>query len=317
VTNNVSVVDSAEPALFPYKPNLSRNLLIGLAMGVFLGVCMVLLLEFLDDSIKLPDEVERVLGIALMGIIPYYKQKKDAGSVALLAHTDLRSTLAESYRSVRTALQFSTPEGAPKLLMITSTTRGEGKSTSALALAINFAQLGGRVLLVDADMRNPSVHKELGIPNERGLSNLLSSDSGADTLITKTDIPNLSILTAGPVPPNPVDLLMGPKLQMFLDLTSTMGFHYVIVDAPPLLGIADSVVLGNHVQNILFVVQASRTRRSQIKDALRRLRLGGLMPRGVLLTQTQRGLHAHDYESYYGYYGADVGRRGRALSDGA
>lgn len=317
VTNNVSVVDAAEPALFPYKPNLSRNVMIGLAMGMFLGVCLVLLLEYLDDSIKLPDEVERLLGVPLMGIIPFYKQKKDASSVALLAHTDLRSTLAESYRSVRTALQFSTPEGAPKVLMITSTTRAEGKSTTAVALAINFAQLGGRVLLVDADMRNPSVHRQLGIANERGLSNLLSSDSNAEALILKTEVPNLSVLTAGPVPPNPVDLLMGPKLPMFLDLTTTMGYHYVIVDAPPLLGIADSVVLGNQVQNILFVVQASRTRRSQIKDALRRLRLGGLMPRGVLLTQTVRGLHAHDYESYYGYYGADPAQRDRALPDHA
>lgn len=316
VSNSVSIVDAAEPALFPYKPNLGRNLMIGLAMGLFLGVCLVLLLEFVDDSIKLPDEVERLLNVPLMGIIPFYKQKKDAASVALLAHTDVRSTLAESYRSVRTALQFSTPEGAPKVLMITSTTRGEGKSTTALALAINFAQLGGRVLLVDADMRNPCVHKQLGVANERGLSNLLSSESGAEGLISKTTVPHLSVLTAGPIPPNPVDLLMGPKLPMFLELTATMGYHYVIVDAPPLLGIADSVVLGNQVQNILFVVQASRTRRSQIRDALRRLRLGGLVPRGVLLTQTVRGIHPHDYESYYGSYGAKA-RRDGALPDTA
>ncbi|HSV36417.1 MAG TPA: polysaccharide biosynthesis tyrosine autokinase [Ramlibacter sp.] len=309
VANNVSVVDAAEPPLFPYKPNLSRNLMLGLGIGLFLGVCMVLLLEFLDDSIKLPDEVERLLGVPLMGIIPFFKQKRgESSSVALLAHTDLRSTLAESYRSVRTALQFSTPEGAPKLLMVTSTTRGEGKSTTALALAINFAQLGQRVLLVDGDMRNPSVHKQLGIPNELGLSNLLSSDNDAETLMTPTAIANLSVLTAGPVPPNPVDLLMGPKLGIFFDLTASMGIHYVIVDAPPLLGIADSVVLGNQIQNILFVVQASRTRKGQVRDALRRLRLGGLLPRGVLLTQTQRGAAAHDYESYYGYGGGDKGK---------
>jgi len=309
VANNVSVVDAAESALFPYKPSLSRNVMTGLLMGLFLGICMVMLLEYLDDSIKFPDEVERLLGVPLMGIIPFFKQKKDAPSVALLAHSDLRSTVAESYRSVRTALQFSTPEGAPRLLMVTSTTRGEGKSTTALALAINFAQLGQQVLLVDGDMRNPSVHKQLGMPNERGLSNLLSSDGGGETLITPTAIKNLSVLTAGPVPPNPVDLLMGPKLSMFLDLTSSMGIHYVIVDAPPLLGIADSVVLGNQIQDILFVVQASRTRKSQVKDALRRLRLGGLVPRGVLLTQTQRGHAASDYESYYGYGASEPGAK--------
>ena len=141
-------------------------------------------------------------------------------------------------------------------------------------------------------MRNPSVHKLLGMSNDFGLSNLLSSDSRGEKMILPTEVPNLSVLTAGPVPPNPVDLLMGPKLLLLLNVTATLGIDYVIVDAPPLLGIADSIVLGNQLQNILFVVQASRTRKSHIKSALRRLRLAGLMPRGVVLTQTLRGAHA-------------------------
>lgn len=302
VTNNISVVDPAEPSLFPFKPNLARNLLIGLAAGLFLGLCIVFVLEFIDDSIKFPDEVERILGLPLMGIIPRLSRKRGENkSVALDVHTDPRSTLAEAYRSVRTALQFSTPEGAPKRLLVTSTTRNEGKSTTALSLAINFAQMGQRVLLIDADMRNPSVHKLLDIPNETGLSNLLSSDSRGEKMILRTIVPNLSVMTAGPVPPNPVDLLMGPKLLLLLNVASTLGIEYVIVDAPPLLGIADSIVLGNQLQNILFVVQASRTRKSHIKNALRRLRLAGLMPRGVVLTQTLRGSMPQDYESYYGY----------------
>ena len=302
VTNNISVVDPAESSLFPYKPNLPRNLLIGLAAGLFIGLCMVFVLEFIDDSIKFPDEVERNLGLPLMGIIPRISRKRgESKSVALDVHTDPRSTLAEAYRSVRTALQFSTPEGAPKRLVVTSTTRNEGKSTTALALAINFAQMGQKVLLIDGDMRNPSVHKLLEIPNEYGLSNLLSSDSRGEKMIMRTAIPNLSVLTAGPVPPNPVDLLMGPKLLLLLNVASTLGIEYVVLDAPPLLGIADSIVLGNQLQNILFVVQASRTRKSHIKNALRRLRLAGLMPRGVVLTQTLRGALPQDYESYYGY----------------
>ncbi len=302
VSNNISVVDPAEASLFPYKPNLPRNLLIGLAAGIFLGLCIVFVLEFIDDSIKFPDEVERILGLPLMGIIPKIGRKRSDGkSVALDVHSDPRSTLAEAYRSVRTALQFSTPEGAPKRLVVTSTTRNEGKSTTALALAINFAQMGQRVLLIDADMRNPSVHKLLDMPNEFGLSNLLSSDSRGEKMIMKTKVDKLSVLTAGPVPPNPVDLLMGPKLLLLLNVAATLGFEYVVVDAPPLLGIADSIVLGNQLQNILFVVQASRTRKSHIKNALRRLRLAGLQPRGVVLTQTLRGSLPQDYESYYGY----------------
>jgi polysaccharide biosynthesis transport protein len=302
-TNNISVVDAAEPSLFPYEPNLPRNLLIGLAAGLFLGLCVVFVLEFMDDSIKFPDEVERLLGLPLMGIIPKVTNTKrpDGKSVAMDVHDDPRSNIAEAYRSVRTALQFSTPEGAPKQLVVTSTTRNEGKSTTALALAINFAQMGHHVLLIDGDMRNPSVHKLLGMPNDYGLSNLLSSEGRGEKMIQPTVVNNLSVLTAGPVPPNPVDLLMGPKLLLLLNVTATLGIDYVIVDAPPLLGIADSIVLGNQLQNILFVVRGSRTRKSHIKNALRRMRLAGLLPRGVVLTQTLRGALPQDYESYYGY----------------
>ena len=302
VSNNVSVVDAAEPSLFPYKPNLLANLLVGLVVGVLLGAAIVVALEVMDDSIKYPDEVERVLGLPLMGVIPKLNRKRGGNKpVAMEVHEDPRSALAEAYRSVRTALQFSTTEGAPKRLVVTSTTRNEGKSTTSLALAINFAQMGQRVLLIDGDMRNPTIHKLLGISNDFGLSNLLSSDNRGDKMITPTVIPNLSVLTAGPIPPNPVDLLTGPKLLLLLNITAALGIDYVIVDAPPMLGLADSVVLGNQLQNVLFVVQASSTRKTLIKGALRRLRQGGLVPRGVVLTQTLQHAMPQDYESYYGY----------------
>lgn len=305
VTNNVSVVDAAEPSLFPYKPNLMANLLVGLVAGLLLGAAIVVALEVMDDSIKFPDEVERILGLPLMGIIPKLNRKRSAERpIAMEVHDDPRSTIAEAYRSVRTALQFSTAEGAPKRLVITSTTRNEGKSTTSLALAINFAQMGQRVLLIDADMRNPTIHKLLGISNDFGLSNLLSSDNRGDKMITPTVIPNLSVLTAGPIPPNPVDLLTGPKLLLLLNITAALGIDYVIVDAPPMLGLADAVVLGNQLQNVLYVVQAGSTRKAQIKNALRRLRQAGLVPRGVVLTQTMQHALPQDYESYYGY-GAD------------
>lgn len=311
VSNNISVVDAAEPSLFPYKPNLMANLLVGLVAGLLLGAAVVAGLEVMDDSIKYPDEVERVLGLPLMGIIPRINRKRvGAKPIAIEVHEDPRSAIAEAYRSVRTALQFSTPEGAPKRLVVTSTTRNEGKSTTSLALAINFAQMGQRVLLIDADMRNPTVHKLLGMPNDFGLSNLLSSDNRGDKMISPTIIPNLSVLTAGPIPPNPVDLLTGPKLLLLLNITAALGIDYVIVDAPPMLGLADAVVLGNQLQNVLYVVQASSTRKTQIKSALRRLRQAGLVPRGVVLTQTLQHAMPQDYESYYGYGPVEVSGQG-------
>lgn len=312
-TNNVSIVDSANPPLFPYKPNLQSNLLAGLGIGLFLGLCLVFLLEYLDDSVKFPEEVERVLGVPLMGVIPVGERKRgETHSFAFDVHVDPRSTLAEAYRSVRTALQFSTSDGAPDRLLVTSTTRDEGKSTTALALAINFAQMGHHVLLIDADMRNPSLHKMLGIGNEMGLSNLLSAETHGEKLIQKTVIPNLSILTAGPSPPNPVDLLMGPKLVTLLDRAGSVGITHVIVDGPPVLGIADSIVLGNQIQEMLFIVRSGVTKKSNIRDALRRLRLSGLTPRGAVLTfAPARALQG--YGAYYGY-GADPHSQRAALS---
>ena len=300
-TNNLLIVDAAALPLFPYKPNLQANLVSGLGIGLFLGLCLVFLLEYLDDSIRFPEMVERVLGVPLMGVVPVGdKKRSDANSIALEVHSDPRSSMAEAYRSVRTALQFSTSHGAPKRLLVTSTTRDEGKSTTALALAINFAQMGHQVLLVDGDMRNPSVHKMLGIANDLGLSNLLSDDTRGETLIQPTIVPNLSVLTAGPPPPNPVDLLMGPKLMQLLDKAASVGITHVVVDGPPILGIADSIVLGNQIQDTLFIVRAGSTRKASIRDALRRLRQSGIHPRGAVLTfAAARALQG--YGAYYGY----------------
>ena len=301
--NNISVVDTANTPLFPFKPQPSRNAAIGLGLGLMLGFAIIFLREHMDDSIKHADEIEAQFGLPLLGIIPVVRKKQLTNkALAMLVHDDPRSAFAEAYRSMRTALQFSTAEGAPRRLMVTSCVKSEGKSTTALALAINFAQLGKRVLLIDADLRNPSVHKALEIRNEHGLSNFLSGDTASVTLMQDTDIPNLKVMTAGPTPPNPVDLLMGPKLLMLLDKADELGFTQIIIDAPPVLGIADSIVLGNQVQHILFVVRSAETRKSSIKDAMRRLRIAGLVPLGVALTRaaSQNTLY-YGYESYYGY----------------
>lgn len=301
-TNNIAVVDGASTPLFPYSPQPMRNAMIGLALGLLLGLGIAFLRETLDDSIKHADEVEGQFGMPLLGWIPLVKKgRKDDASTALLAVEDPRSPFAEAYRSMRTALQFSTTEGAPKRFMVTSCAKGEGKSTTALALAIAFAQLGKRVLLVDADMRNPSIHRALGIANEAGLSNFLSGLSEGN-LAQDTAVPNLSVITAGPTPPDPVELLMGPKFGLLLEKAHELGYEHIIVDGPPMLGIADAVVLGNQIQYIIFTVKAASTRRASIKDSLRRMRHAGLSPMGVVLTHAKEE-HTHDYaqDAYYGY----------------
>ncbi len=302
-TNNIQVVDKAEVPLFPYKPKLALNAAIGLLAGIVLGLGIVFLMESMDDSIKFADEVEKLLQVPLLGVIPKVKEKTtNLASLALLVHEDPRGQMAEAYRSVRTALQFSTADGAPRRLVLTSTTKNEGKSTTALALAINFAQMGAKVVLIDADMRNPSVHKYLNLPNTAGLSNYLSGHGKPGEITRMSAIDNLMVITAGPIPPSPVDLLTGARLGELMDLLEVRGAQYIIFDGPPVLGLADAIVLGNQVHSVLFVAQASQTRKSHIKDAFRRLRMAGVVPCGVVLTKTTAQNTAYyTYDNYYGY----------------
>jgi capsular exopolysaccharide synthesis family protein len=314
--NPISIVDAATPPLFPFEPNVRNIAMVGLMGGLLLGLAWAFIREYMDDSVKRTEQIEQEFGLPLLGLIPQVSRKDLAkvDSPWRLIVEDPRGMLAEAYRSMRTALQFSTAEGAPRQILVTSTSEGEGKSTTALALAINFAQLGKRVLLVDADMRNPSLHKSLGVPNDRGLSNYLAGEGARDQLVHDTEVPGLSLLTAGPTPPSPADLLMGPRFLRLLEKSSEMGYDQLIVDGPPVLGIADAIVLGNQIPNVIFVVQAGRTRKSSIRNALRRMRLAGLMPLGVALTRLTA---EHGHGGAYGGYGYGYGYGYGNASQGA
>jgi len=301
--NNISVVDRAQVPLTPFKPNLGKNLSLGLAIGLIVGLMVAWLLEYFDDSIRFADDVERETGAAVLGVIPKLKHIEAGamGRLAMAGHEDPSSAFSEAYRSVRTALQFSTPTGAPRRLVVTSSSKSEGKSTTALALAINFAQMGKPVLIIDADLRNPVLHKMLGIENARGLSNYLSSNMGPLEAVHRTEIPNLFAMTTGPLPPNPVELLSSMKL---LSLLSQLEEHFahVIVDGPPVLGLADAIVLCNQVDNSVFVIESGKTRKGQAKAALKRLYQSGVHPLGVILTKIDAYHDIYGYHSYYYQY---------------
>ena len=299
-TNNVSVVDKADVPLFPFRPDVFRGAMTGILLGLMAGLALAFVVEYMDDSIKFPDEVERFTGLPLIGVIPKVNVSKSSPEDQ--ATREPRSALAEAYRSVRTALQFSTARGAPRTIVVTSCTKNEGKTTSAMALAVALSQMGRRVLIVDGDMRNPSLHQMFDTDHMSGLSNILSSDTEPISVTRKTDFPNLYLITAGPLPPNPAELLSGPGLVNLLD-PGASHFDHIVIDAPPILGIADAIILCNQVDASLFVIESGKTRKAAIRNAIRRLRQSGTAPLGAILTKLGSDMTIYGYESDFYYYG--------------
>jgi len=305
--NNISVVDRAQKPEFPFKPNHRRNILLAMILGLFGGIGLAFLFEHLDDTIKHPEDVERQLGIPVLGVIPVQTKEQYRSfkgiSLALLTQDQPRSAFAEAYRSTRTALQFSTSDGTPRTLLVTSALAGEGKSTTALSLAIQFAQSGKRVVIIDADLRNPSLHRGLSLENNQGLTNYLAGPAQPAEIAKPTTISNLFCIPTGPLPPNPAELLSSAKMVSLLSLAADK-FDQVIIDGPPVLGLADALILGNLAGGTLIVVHAGNTRRGYVQNALKRLKQARTHLIGGVLTKLdlQSNAYGYYYSSYYYSY---------------
>ncbi|HEX2256884.1 MAG TPA: polysaccharide biosynthesis tyrosine autokinase, partial [Afifellaceae bacterium] len=295
-TNNISIVDRAQLPGAPFKPDLSKNLFLALGVGLFLGGFAAIGLEFFDDSLKLAEEVETALGIPVLGVIPLAQSVEASREAA----DHPRSSLAEAFRSLRTALQFSTESGAPGSVVVTSSRPGEGKSTVALALARNFADIGLKVLLIDSDLRDPSLHRELGIDNEAGLTNYLAGTAMPPELFQATAMEGLTFLPTGPLPPNPAELLAGSKMPSLLQIAEER-FDIVIVDAPPVMGLADAPLLASVAGSTLLVLSASETRKGAAREALKRLRLARAQVIGAALNKFDPRKVGFTYGYGYGY----------------
>jgi len=301
-TNNISIVDRAEPPLLPSSPRPVLNLLLAGMAGAVFGVAFAFLREALDQAIRTPADVETKLGLPLLGSIPILK----AGVQPAEALADLRSGLSEAYQSLRSALQFSTNDGFPKTLLVTSPRPGDGKSTTALALAQNVARLGFRTLLVDADLRNSSLHKLIGADNRTGLSNVLTGAATLAEAIQSGKAPNLFVITSGPLPPNPAELLAGGRLRKFVGEAAGV-FDMVIFDGPPIMGLADSPLVSAVVAGTILVIEAGQTGRSQARAAFGRLAMARAHLLGVVLSKFNARQASYGYG--YGYqYDYDYGR---------
>ena len=301
--NNIFVVDEATVPGSPSSPRLGRTLVIALMLGLVVGLGSALLLEHLDDTIRSVEEMERITGLATLGIIP----KVSANDSPEYEFADPRSALGEAYRSLCTSLQFTTASGLPRSLVVTSAGPAEGKSIVATAIARHFAGMGLKVLLVDADMRNPSLHKRLGLPNDKGLSNYLTGACTPPQTFQATDLDSLAFMSSGPLPPSAADLLGNAKLHSLLSVGLEV-FDLIVVDAPPVMGLADATLLANAVQSTIFIVGSGQSRAGQLRTTLRRLEMGRSAVIGTVLTKFDARAEGHGYGYGYGYsYGYGYG----------
>ncbi|MEO6218733.1 MAG: polysaccharide biosynthesis tyrosine autokinase [Sphingomonas bacterium] len=295
-TNNVSVVDPALAPGGPFTPRTTMNLLLGLIAGTLVGAALAFLLEQLDESILAPHDLEKKLGIPLLGSVP---KVPDADN-PLVELEDPKSPLAEAYLSVQTSLRFATSTGAPRVLLLTSSRESEGKSTTAIAIARNFAALGRSVILIDADMRDPSTHKLLGLSNAFGLSHALSGTEDLRQLVQPGPHDLMLVMTAGPIPPNPAELLAGPNLARTLEALLQQVDH-IVIDGPPVLGLADAPLMASVAEATVFVIAANDTRTKTARVSLRRLADVRAHIIGAVLTKFNAKSLGYEYAYNYTY----------------
>ncbi len=303
--NNVFIVDKALQPNLPSSPIMSRSLIISMFLGLLSGLGLALLLELLDDTVRSADEIERISGLTTLGVIPKIPPNTTTeGEIA-----DPRSAFSEAYRSLSTSLQFTTDSGLPKTMVITSSGPSEGKSITSLAIARHFATVGLKVLLIDADMRKPSLHTKMGLENIKGLSNYLTGACTPPDAMQPTPLPNLTFMPSGPLPPNAADLLGSPRLLSLLTVGLEV-YDLIILDGPPVMGLADAQLLSSSAAATIFVVGSGQARTGGVRVALKRLEMARAPIIGAVLTKfdSKTAAYGDGYSYGAGYgYGAQYG----------
>lgn len=298
--NNIAIVDTANVPEKPSSPNLLINLLISLLAGLGLGAALAFALEQLDEAIADPSEVQRRLGLPLLGSVP----KTDDGVPPREALLDRKSELVDAYIAVQTNLAFTTEHGVPRSFSVTSTRPGEGKSTTSLALATMLARSGKRVILIDGDMRSPSVHDLGGVGHDHGVSNFLAGNDDYRSSIFRMDDLGVDAMSAGPIPPNAAELLTGDRLRELIALLH-QDYDHVIVDSPPVMGLADAPLIAGHVEGVIYAVESHGIKSTQVKTALGRLQAAHSRVLGAVLTkfEARKAHYGYGYDYGYGYGG--------------
>ncbi|MEW6672082.1 MAG: polysaccharide biosynthesis tyrosine autokinase [Thermodesulfobacteriota bacterium] len=316
-TGNIRIVDRAETPISPVKPKKRLNLLLGLVVGLTLGIGLAFFLEYLDNTIKLPDEVRDYLKIPYLGPIPAFARVKNRDGIPadLVTLHSPKSTASESFRGIRTGILFSSADKAPQVILVSSSGPGEGKTVCASNLAITMAQSGSRVVLLDCDMRRPRLHKVFNISREVGVSNVLvGSTALADALVADV-APNLDVIPCGPIPPNPAEIIGSSKMKELIEALRKT-YTRVIIDSPPVTAVTDSVVLAQAADGLIVVIRAGDTPRQIVRNGVTHLKGLNAPILGAVLNGVHTGKDSYYYyQYYYYYYGEDGERRKRFKPD--
>jgi capsular exopolysaccharide synthesis family protein len=312
--NNIAVIDPALAAGRPVLPQPGRTLTMALAVGLGLGIGLALLLEFIDNTVRFIEDVEQLVGRPVLGLIPMVKlgdkrlggslgRKQEERAVSHYSEQHPKSAVSEAFRSLRTSLMFSTPQGLPKTILVTSPGPGEGKTTTAINLATVMAQNGAKVLIIDADLRKPRLHRDFKVPHAPGLTNRIAGVNGGEestsSAIIPTTVDGLFIMPSGNQAPNPAELLSSERMSKIIAMASR-AFDCVVIDTAPILGLADSLVLSRAVDGVIMVMAAGKTTKTSVKACVRRLNQVQAPLLGQVLNRVD--MESPDYAYYSAYY---------------
>lgn len=294
--NNVRLMDRAVVPGAPFSPDIRRNLMLGAFAGLLLALGLVLAIDYLDDTVKTPEDITRRLKLPFLGLVPAIKSDGHP-----LLSSEVPHEFGEAFRALRTSLVFSTSTEGTRVIAVTSAQPLEGKTTTVCNMAIALAYGGSRVLLVDGDMRRPSVGRTLGLDNQIGLSHLLTGQATARQTIHKTAVQNLWVMTAGATPPNPSELLASDRMKTLIANVENGPFDWVLIDTPPVLAVTDAVIIAPWVSGVVFVIGSEMTQRRLAERAIETLAASHPHVLGAVLNRVDIARNKYYYSRYYGY----------------
>ena len=318
--SNIQLVDQAELPISPYKPNKRLNLTLALIVGLFLGVGVAFFFEYLDNSVKTPEDVEQLVRLPFFGLVPEIPherrkrvEKKPVHPIEVVTFGFPRSMISEAFRNIRTSILLSACGNPPKKIVISSPNPTEGKTTITINTAIALSQMGAQVLIIEADLRKPRIHKIFEQENGMGLSNFLSGNAELHSIIRQSEIPNLFYILSGPLPPNPSELLGSSLFKNMIECLEER-FDHIVIDAPPALGFTDAVILSTFADGVILVVRGGKTPRETLQRAKNILvqvnaKILGVVINRVNTRKNEYGGYGYYHTHYQDYYYGEKSRK--------